>query len=955
MHCQNDSQGTDINNSLGDDNCNDSQSTEINNNLGDNNCNVDERCPAVDINESENEILSNDSRLRNNYINCVSLNVSGLQSKLRLGILDQYLANFDIIALSETNTDSPELSNTLLNKFVCFTKKKHNPSAKYKYGGVHGLCILVNPAYAEFFQIFTETESECTLWGKLKMNDGLQCMIGAVYIPCDSSRFHFDETISQIENDIIDLKCNYNLPICLLGDFNAHTKLADDHVDLLDTAAEMTGCDCIYEAGSFSCNELNEKFTNHRYSQDTSDVNNNGKKLLSLCQSLDFKIVNGRVGTDKYRGNATCHKKGATSVIDYVIANDQMIPYVHDFSVEMFDPCLSDVHSAITCVIGKSHPIDLCEVDYGTGPFLEGMPHNLTKTETEKNVTVGPQKLIFRWTPETATAYECEIANIEPEINVLCNHLYDLRQNISQKGINDLCDQLNKAMIETAKKVGAYKLHRKSTTHTKPRRTSPPWFDHECAEERKKYYKVKNTLKRKGHKSVCYKKAKEYKKFLKLKEKSYYKQLNSKIRSLRSSNSKDYWALLKKSTEGQKTYSKLCLQTFMEHFRDLNQDGQKDSKLPNEKHSLNNGEITQEINTDFSADEISVVISRLKNNKACGLDYIRNEFLKKAPPILTEFICNFFNLILSTGLVPDLWCHGLITPLYKSKGSRDDPNNYRGITLLSCLGKLFTACINSRIARFMYDNAKIGYKQAGFRPEFSTMDHIFTLHAIIEYYKSKKGRVYCAFIDYSKAFDLIDRTSLWMKLLNNGVNGRIFDVIHNMYSKAKSCVRSNDKLSSFFSCNLGVRQGENLSPVLFAIYLKDFQQFMSNSFQGLNKLSNDTQNELETFLKLYVLLYADDTIIMAESAPELQLALNGLKDYCNTWSLQINVSKTKVVIFSRGKVRNYPKFYIGNDEVQVNEDYVYLGVTFNFNGSFRKAISKQISQARKAMFSLLEK
>ena len=84
----------------------------------------------------------------------------------------------------------------------------------------------------------------------------------------------------------------------------------------------------------------------------------------------------------------------------------------------------------------------------------------------------------------------------------------------------------------------------------------------------------------------------------------------------------------------------------------------------------------------------------------------------------------------------------------------------------------------------MYDDAKIGCEQAGFRPEFSTIDHIFTLHAIIEYYKSKKGRVYCAFIDYSKAFDLIDRASLWLKLLNSGINGRVFNVIYYMYSKA---------------------------------------------------------------------------------------------------------------------------------------------------------------------------
>ena len=164
----------------------------------------------------------------------------------------------------------------------------------------------------------------------------------------------------------------------------------------------------------------------------------------------------------------------------------------------------------------------------------------------------------------------------------------------------------------------------------------------------------------------------------------------------------------------------------------------------------------------------------------------------------------------------------------------------------------------------MYENEIIGFEQAGFRPEFSTMDHIFTLNAIIECYKCKRGRVYCALIGYSKAFDLIDRVSLWVKLLNHGVNGKILSVIQNIYKKAKSSVKINDKISNF-SCNIGVRQGEKLSPILFAIYLNDFLSSMCKSYQGLNELSCDVEIELETFMKLYVLLYADDTVILAKS------------------------------------------------------------------------------------------
>ena len=84
-----------------------------------------------------------------------------------------------------------------------------------------------------------------------------------------------------------------------------------------------------------------------------------------------------------------------------------------------------------------------------------------------------------------------------------------------------------------------------------------------------------------------------------------------------------------------------------------------------------------------------------------------------------------FNLVLITGKIPSSWAIGCITPLYKGKGSVDDPDNFRGITVLSCLGKLFTSVLNSRINTFLENNNLIGNEQAGFRANNSTNDHIF--------------------------------------------------------------------------------------------------------------------------------------------------------------------------------------------------------------------------------------
>ena len=104
------------------------------------------------------------------------------------------------------------------------------------------------------------------------------------------------------------------------------------------------------------------------------------------------------------------------------------------------------------------------------------------------------------------------------------------------------------------------------------------------------------------------------------------------------------------------------------------------------------------------------------------------------------------------------------------------------------------------------------------------MDHVFALHCLIDVYlQRKKKKLFCAFTDYKKAFDSVQRGLLWGKLLNSGVNGKVLRVIRDMYAKAKSCVKTRHGLSQFFVSNVGLRQGENLSPVLSSLFLNDLK------------------------------------------------------------------------------------------------------------------------------------
>ena len=115
------------------------------------------------------------------------------------------------------------------------------------------------------------------------------------------------------------------------------------------------------------------------------------------------------------------------------------------------------------------------------------------------------------------------------------------------------------------------------------------------------------------------------------------------------------------------------------------------------------------------------------------------------------------------------------------------------------------------------------------------------------------------------------------------------------------------------------------------------------------------ENEDALFLKLFVLLYADDTIILGENLRDLQTALDTVQEYCTKFKLIVNVNKTKIIIFSRGKVRRFTTFKYGCDIIEVVSDYVHLGVKMNFNNTFAKDMKKQLDQGHRAQFSMLIK
>ena len=149
-----------------------------------------------------------------------------------------------------------------------------------------------------------------------------------------------------------------------------------------------------------------------------------------------------------------------------------------------------------------------------------------------------------------------------------------------------------------------------------------------------------------------------------------------------------------------------------------------------------------------------------------------------------------------------------------------------------------------------------------------------------------------------------------------------------MYANIKSSVSNDGMMSDFFSSEVGVRQGENLSPILFALFVNDLQNFFElNDCRGIDIYFDAS---IDMYFKIMMLLYADDTVILAETALDLQHSLNCLYEYSSLWKLNVNRSKTKIVIFGSNSrsIRNEYTFYYNGEILEIVTCYKYLGLLF---------------------------
>jgi len=398
------------------------------------------------------------------------------------------------------------------------------------------------------------------------------------------------------------------------------------------------------------------------------------------------------------------------------------------------------------------------------------------------------------------------------------------------------------------------------------------------------------------------------------------------------------------------------LQRWIEHYLELyaTQNVVTDTALD----AIPDLPVLEELDTPPTLEELSKAIDCLACGKAPGSDGIPPEVLKIGKPALIQPLHELLCLCWGQGHIPQDMRDANIVTLYKNKGDRSDCNNYRGISLLSIVGKAFARVVLARLqtlASRVYPES-----QCGFRAGRSTVDMIFSLRQLQEKCREQQMPLYIAFIDLTKAFDLVSRSGLFRILNKIGCPPRLLAIITSFHENMHSTVCFNGATSEAFPVSSGVKQGCVLAPTLFAIFFSILLQYaFKDCSEGVyihtrtdGKLFNIARLRAKTKVtKVLIreLLFADDAALTSHTENGLQQLVCRLSHACKEFGLTISLKKTNVMVQDAD---SSPTIAIDGYNLEVVEDYTYLGSTISNSLSVDTDVNGRIAKASAVMARL---
>ena len=796
-------------------------------------------------------------------IRMATINVSTLKDKEEEIIEMMKARRLDILGLCETRCKNSG-------------QRRLHEDYKIIYSGVddgrHGVAFMLTPQIAETVDSI-DHKSERILGITLKLRDQKISVI-QIYAPQQGRSIEEKEEFYNSLQEVYE-GMKYQENVIVVGDMNGHV------------GQDRTGVENVI--GDFSIGNKNPE----------------GERIIDFC------VLNGLAIMNTYYKHKESHKW------TWYRWNEQQQNYTEKSMIDLFltnkKNLFRDVRTIPSVSFDSDHRMVIAKLKTGKPKVRSKRKQKRFKLENlknEDNVHILKEK-IKQQKPREQEMIEMDV---EEQWNRMKKVVYESAEEAIGIKIKYATKKKNTAWWTTDVKNA---VKEKAKAFRK-------WMKTRRQDDRQEYVEKRNsaeTIKRRAKNEVWIKIGQELEEDIQGKKKLLY----SMAKNYRKGNTESVYTIRNNAGTDLLTEPNEIASRWKEYFEELlNVGTEEEWELDRlEIQEIEDEQVHERLN-EISIEEVEHALKEMKNGKAPGDDELPIEIFMAAGVEGMHWLKIILNTAWRQEKVPADWQKAIVCPIYK-KGEKSNCANYRGISLLSHVGKVYERIVEARL-RWIVEH-KLGNWQHGFRPNRSTMDLVFTLKIILEKSWEWNKKQYVGFIDLEKAFDRIDRNNLWrvLQYREYSINKKLIRVIMSIYENTQSRVKNREIESEWFNIRTGVRQGGVLSPLLFIIYMD----------RCMREICMNEDKEI-------TLAYADDVAVVTGNKEDLQAAMTKWNDIMERMGMKISKQKTEVMEISR--VKDGCNIYIENIQLKQTASFNYLGVLFDEENKHQTEITNRLNK-----------
>jgi len=799
---------------------------------------------------------------RKRILKMATWNIQGIRNKEQEVLKEMEKMKIDICVLTETKKKGvgSEKAGSYMKIYSGVPK-----SCRAK----RGVAILVHNRLVKYIKSWQEVDEQI-LTLEISKN-GHNIVVIGVYAPSEDSSIEtkekfYEKLLKETEN------INASKEICILGDLNARVGKKDNNAVI----------------GQYG----------------ESVVNDNGTRLIDLCESMSLKVMNGfYCHKNIHKFSWTQPRRGLRSIIDYLIMRQQSKLKTLDVRVYRGAECGTDHHLIIAKVLIKYRASNKIRPGLNSPEKIDKKRYNLESLKHETSQ--------FLYKLRLAT----KLHNV----------------TIENKTAEELYEQIKGCIHEAAREaIGYIEIDEKQ---------NPEWWSHEMTElvdTKKKAYQIwLQTQDLEDWKAYTYWNREVKKTVARRKNETWERKCDEMDRQMGGTQVSEAWKFIKNLRKEKKetgNINPISMTEWNEYYRNLLTEVRPE-------YEMNYGEIKIDPPDEIrpiTVDEVKETVRELKNGKAAGPGDIPNELIKNGPTILFELLTELCNkCMIEQEDIPNEWNLANISSIHK-KGDKRQCKNYRGISIISSVGRLYGRLIKKRIES-QFNEVE---DQSGFRAGRSCVDNIFVLQQVIEKRTARNLPTHLVFIDLEKAYDTVPLKKLFKTLTTAGLSKTYISAIVNMYKDAKSSIKIGSATSDPFPVTKGLRQGCSLSPTLFKIYIQEALKNWRKKCAGMGiQLGNHCLTNL---------FFADDQVVVANENEDIDYMIRKLTEEYEKWGLTINLTKTEYLKIKEDQNDHQ----LSVKEIRNCEEYKYLGTIIAKEGTSKRDIKQKLQQSRKVIQTL---